>query len=223
MIKVENLNKSFNERNGKTFQALKNINLEVKEGEFILLKGVSGSGKSTLLHILASQLKPTSGRVDVAGENIVSYSDYHASLYRRDIASYITQSFHLFNELTVKQNLLPALVIKKDLNAAAINAAQQEAMKLANIAHKAGQKVSNLSGGEKQRAVIARAIVSDAKIILCDEPTANLDKENSLLFIEILKKLKAKGKTIIIATHDPLFDSLDIIDKHYNIKEGSLE
>jgi putative ABC transport system ATP-binding protein len=222
MIKVENLNKSFNERNGKTFQALKNINLEVKEGEFILLKGVSGSGKSTLLHILASQLKPTSGRVEVAGENIVSYSDYHASLYRRDTASYITQSFHLFNELTVKQNLLPPLVIKR-LNAAAINAAQQEAMQLANIAHKAGQKVSNLSGGEKQRAVIARAIVSDAKIILCDEPTANLDKENSLLFIEILKKLKAKGKTIIIATHDPLFDSLDIIDKHYNIKEGSLE
>lgn len=222
MIKVENLNKSFNERNGKTFQTLKNINLEVKEGEFILLKGVSGSGKSTLLHILASQLKPTSGRVEVTGENIVSYSDYHASLYRRDTASYITQSFHLFNELTVKQNLLPPLVIKR-LNAAAINAAQQEAMQLANIAHKAGQKVSNLSGGEKQRAVIARAIVSDAKIILCDEPTANLDKENSLLFIEILKKLKAKGKTIIIATHDPLFDSLDIIDKHYNIKEGSLE
>jgi putative ABC transport system ATP-binding protein len=222
MIKVHNLNKSFKEKNDETFEALKNINMEVKEGQFVLLKGVSGSGKSTLLHILASQLKPTSGRVEVMGENIVSYSDYHASLYRRDTTSYITQSFHLFNALTVSENLLPALVIK-NLNAVQIKTAQQKAMQLANIAHKAEHKVSNLSGGEKQRAVIARAIVSDAKIIFCDEPTANLDKENSLLFIEILKKLKAKGKTIIIATHDPLFDTLNIIDKSYNIKEGSLE
>jgi len=169
-----------------------------------------------------SQLKPTSGLVEVAGENIVSYSDYHASLYRRNITAYITQSFHLFNELTVSDNLLAPLVIK-NLNEVDINTAQQEAMKLANILHKAEQKVSNLSGGEKQRVVIARAIVSDAQIILCDEPTANLDKENSLLFIEIVKILKAKGKTIIIATHDPLFDTLSIIDKRYMIKEGRIE
>jgi putative ABC transport system ATP-binding protein len=222
MIKIKNMNKSFTQKNGETFYALKDISLTIKKGEFCLLKGVSGSGKSTLLHILASQLKPTSGLVEVAGENIVSYSDYHASLYRRDITAYITQSFHLFNELTVGDNLLAPLVIK-NLNAVDINTAQQEAMKLANILHKAEQKVSNLSGGEKQRVVIARAIVSDAQIILCDEPTANLDKENSLLFIEILKTLKAKGKSIIIATHDPLFDTLNIIDKSYNIKEGRIE
>ncbi|WP_297441614.1 ABC transporter ATP-binding protein [Sulfurimonas sp.] len=222
MIQIQNLNKDFKEKNGEIFHALKNITLSVAQGEFVLLKGVSGSGKSTLLHILASQLKPTSGSVEVAGENIASYSDYHASLYRRDITAYITQSFHLFNALTVEENLLPALVIK-DLNAVQINAAQQKAMELANIAHKAKQKVSNLSGGEKQRAIIARAIVSDAQIILCDEPTANLDKENSLLFIEILTKLKAKGKTIIIATHDPIFDTCKIIDKSLSIKEGTLE
>ena len=222
MIDIKNLCKTFESQNGEQFAALKNITLHVNAGEVLQLQGVSGSGKSTLLHILASLLKPTSGLVAVAGENIASYSDYYASLYRRDKVAYITQSFHLLGELTLKENLLPPLVIK-NLSFKEINAATQKALAIANIAHKADEKATNLSGGEKQRAVIARAIVNDADIILCDEPTANLDKANALKFIQIIRELKKRGKTIIIATHDPLFEELEMIDKRLMLKEGCLE
>ncbi len=222
MIELQDLCKTFESQNGEHFTALHNITLHINAGEMVQFQGVSGSGKSTLLHILASLLKPTSGRVEIAGENIASYSDYYASLYRRDTVAYITQSFHLLGELTLRENLLPPLVIK-ELSFKEINAATRKALEIANIAHKADEKVANLSGGEKQRAVIARAIVNDADIILCDEPTANLDKANALKFLEIIKELKRKGKTIVIATHDPLFDDLDIIDKRFMLKEGHLE
>ncbi len=222
MIQIKNLYKTFQGKNAKEYAALRDISLEIDDAELILLQGVSGSGKSTLLHILASLLKPTKGLVLVDGENIASFSDYHASLYRSKRIAYITQSFHLFEELTVAQNLLAPLVIKK-LSLQEINAAIQKALQVANIAHKSQEKVANLSGGEKQRCVIARAIVNDADIILCDEPTANLDKDNSLIFIQIIEKLKRAGKTIIIATHDPLFEELKSVDKVFQLKEGQLE
>lgn len=222
MIEIKNLCKTFESQNGEPLRALENISFKINKGEMVQLQGVSGSGKSTLLHILASLLKPTSGLVSVSGENIASYSDYYASLYRRDTVAYITQSFHLLGELTLRENLLPPLVIK-NLSLKEINVATQKALEIANIAHKADEKASNLSGGEKQRAVIARAIVNDANIILCDEPTANLDKDNALAFIEIIRALKKRGKTIIIATHDPLFDDLDIIERRFMLKEGHLE
>ncbi len=222
MIEIKNLCKTFKSQNGEPLRALENISFKINKGEMVQLQGVSGSGKSTLLHILASLLKPTSGLVSVSGENIASYSDYYASLYRRDTVAYITQSFHLLGELTLRENLLPPLVIK-NLSLKEINVATQKALEIANIVHKADEKARNLSGGEKQRAVIARAIVNDANIILCDEPTANLDKKNALAFIEIIRALKKRGKTIIIATHDPLFDDLDIIERRFMLKEGHLE
>ena len=95
-------------------------------------------------------------------------------------------------------------------------------MILANIEHKQNDKIYNLSGGEKQRVAIARAIVNDPNIILADEPTANLDKDNSLAFIDILRKFKDLGKTVIIATHDSLFDNLDFVDQYINIQNGKI-
>ena len=222
MIQLKNLYKIFYDNSKKEHIVLKDISLEIEEGELVLLQGVSGSGKSTLLHILAGLLKPTKGLVLVEGENIASYSDYHASLYRSKKVAYIAQSFHLFDELSVEQNLLAPLVIKQ-LSMQEINAAIQKALEIANIAHKADEKVANLSGGEKQRCVIARAVVNDADIILCDEPTANLDRQNSLKFIGIIEKLKESGKTIIIATHDPLFQDLKCVDREFHLKEGQLE
>lgn len=95
-------------------------------------------------------------------------------------------------------------------------------MQLANIEYKKDQKVYNLSGGEKQRVAIARAIVNNPKIILADEPTANLDKDNSLLFIQTIKKFKQMGKTVIVATHDSLFDDLDFVDKYIHMENGKI-
>jgi putative ABC transport system ATP-binding protein len=222
MIKLKNINKIFTDNNQQSFQALKNLSLEIQKNECVLLHGSSGSGKTTLLHIIASLMKPSDGLVEVNNKNIVSFSDYHASIYRHKTIAYITQSFYLFDALSVEQNLLPCLVLET-LTPLEIEQKIAQALSLANIAHKAKQKVSTLSGGEKQRCIIARAIVNNPEIILCDEPTANLDKENSLHFMEVMKKLKKRGKTIVIATHDPIFHNLEWVDKTFYIKDGYLE
>jgi putative ABC transport system ATP-binding protein len=222
MIKLKNVNKIFKDKNQKSFQALKNLSLDIQKNECVLLHGSSGSGKTTLLHIIASLMKPSDGLVEVKNQNIVSFSDYHASIYRHQTIAYITQSFYLFDALSVEQNLLPCLVLDT-LTPFEIEQKIAQALSLANITHKAKQKVSTLSGGEKQRCIIARAIVNNPEIILCDEPTANLDKENSLHFMEVMKKLKKRGKTIVIATHDPIFHNLEWVDKTFYIKDGYLE
>ncbi len=220
MIEIKNLNKSFTS-NSDTFHALKDINLSIKKSSLVIIKGKSGSGKSTLLSIIASIMKPTSGAVLIDEENIVSLSDIHLCEYRKLRVGFITQSFHLFDELTLKENLLPSLIMR-DLTASEIEEAIDIALNIAHIKHKKKQKVHTLSGGEKQRCIIARAVVNNPDIIICDEPTANLDAENSLAFIERLKELKSLGKTIIVATHDPLFDNLDFVDNHLNMRDGTL-
>ncbi len=220
MINIININKTFTTQS-TNFHALKNINLTIKKGEVIYLKGVSGSGKTTLLNIIASTMKPTDGEVQVEGENIVSFSDIYSSEYRKNRVGLITQSFYLFDELSVEENLLVPVVIK-DITKQEIEEQIEKSLKIANIFHKRAQKISTLSGGEKQRTVIARAIINNPDIILCDEPTANLDMENSLIFIEIIKRLKESGKTIIIATHDQLFEKQDFIDRIIFIEDGQI-
>lgn len=221
MIKIKNLNKIFYENTNKEFYALKDINLNIKKSSCVVLKGVSGSGKSTLLSLIATLQKPTSGEIVVEDESIAKLPDFHASNFRARKIGFIFQSFNLFNELSVKDNIsLPLISLgfsQKQIDEKVINT-----LKLANILHKKDELVSNLSGGEKQRCAIARALVNDCEIILCDEPTANLDYENSKNFIEILKELKELKKTIIIATHDPIFDNLDFVDSEILIKNGQI-
>ncbi|MFY4861927.1 ABC transporter ATP-binding protein [Aliarcobacter butzleri] len=221
MIKIKNLNKIFYENTNKEFYALKDINLNIKKSSCVVLKGVSGSGKSTLLSLIATLQKPSSGEIVVENESIAKLPDFHASNFRARKIGFIFQSFNLFNELSVKDNislpLIPLGFSQKQIDEKVINT-----LKLANILHKKDELVSNLSGGEKQRCAIARALVNDCEIILCDEPTANLDYENSKNFIEILKELKELKKTIIIATHDPIFDNLDFVDSEILIKNGQI-
>jgi putative ABC transport system ATP-binding protein len=217
MIKLENVNKSFKES-----KILKDINLEIKEGECVVISGVSGSGKSTLLSIIAAIMKPSSGLVEVEGVNIVSLSDFHLSNYRGEDIGFVTQSFHLFDELNIKENVLIP-ILKQRLAQDVIRKRVDEVLKIASISHKSHAKVSTLSGGEKQRCMIARALINNPKILLCDEPTANLDKENSLKFADIIKRLKTEKKTIIIATHDPLIIEMEWVDRVIKIDEGKIE
>lgn len=221
MIKIENLNKIFNENTKREFHALKNINLEIADSSCIILKGISGSGKSTLLSIIGTLLKPTSGNIQIDNENIAKFPDLHASNFRAKKLGFIFQSYNLFNTLSVKDNVSISL-IPLGFNQKQIDEMSLKALELANINHKKDELVYNLSGGEKQRCAIARAMVNNPDIILCDEPTANLDYDNSIIFIETLKKLKALNKTIIVATHDPIFDNLDFVDKIVNIKNGMI-
>jgi putative ABC transport system ATP-binding protein len=221
MIKITNLNKVFNENTKKEFHALKNINLEIKTSSCVILKGISGSGKSTLLSIIGTLLKPTSGDIKIDEDSIAKLPDLHASNFRAKKLGFIFQSYNLFSELNVKDNISITL-IPLGFTQKQINEMTQEAMNLANIEHKKDELVYNLSGGEKQRCAIARALVNNPDIILCDEPTANLDYDNSINFIETLKELKKLNKTIIVATHDPIFEKLDFVDEIINIKNGMI-
>ena len=221
MIQVNKLNKIFNENTKKQFHALKDINLQIQTSSCVILKGVSGSGKSTLLSILGTLSKPSSGDIIVNGDSIAKLPDLHASSFRASNLGFIFQSYNLFNELDVIQNVSIPLV-PLGFTQKQINEKVSIALNLANIEHKKNETVSNLSGGEKQRVAIARALVNNPDIILCDEPTANLDKDNSLKFIEAIRKLKTLNKTIIIATHDPIFENLDFVDEVINIKDGEI-
>ena len=221
MIQFKNLNLTSNPNVANEFKALKNINLHITEHKLVILKGVSGSGKSTLLSLISALIKPTSGEIKVDGKLIAKLPDVHASRFRSKDIGFIFQSFNLFESLSVKENIaLPLIPLK--LSQKEIDDKVNHAMRLANIKHKKNQSVKDLSGGEKQRCAIARSLVNNPKIILCDEPTANLDRANSLAFIEVIKTLKSLEKTIVIATHDPLFESLDFVDEVINIENGEI-
>ncbi len=221
MITIQNLNKTFYTNKAQAFVALDAINLQIKEGELAILKGVSGSGKSTLLSIIAALQKPTSGEIIVAGERIAKLPDIHASHFRASIIGFVPQAFHLFESLSVEENVSLAL-IPLGFSPKEIREKTEIALQLARISHKKKELIANLSGGEKQRTAITRALVADAKLILCDEPTANLDNENSHAFIMIIEELKRLDKTILIATHDPLFDTLNFSDKIIQMKDGKI-
>ena len=221
MIHLKGINKIHSQCGPAEFQSLFDITFDVREGELVILKGVSGSGKSTLLSIIGALQKPTSGAVEVEGRAIAKLPDLHASSFRARTIGFIFQTFNLFDEFTVAENvalpLVPTGIPQKEIDKNVVRA-----LELTNISHKATQSVRDLSGGEKQRTSIARALVNDAKIILCDEPTANLDRENSLAFMGILKDLKSLGKTILMATHDPLFADLEVVDRVLEIEAGRI-
>ena len=221
MIKIENLNKIFNENKANEFHALKNINLQIKNNTCIILKGVSGSGKSTLLSIIATLMKPSNGVVKIDETTVSKLPDLHASEFRAKHIGFVFQNYNLFSSFSVNENIAMATTTL-NLSSKTIKDNVAKAMKIANISHKENQTVSNLSGGEKQRCAIARAIVNNPEIIICDEPTANLDKQNSLNFLKMIEELKALGKTIIIATHDPIFDTCEFIDVVFHMEDGKI-
>lgn len=208
MIEIRNVVKSY--EGGK--RVLDEFSLTVKEGELVVIKGKSGSGKSTLLWLIAALMMPDSGEIILNNKSISKLPDHFASAFRRENIGIIFQKYNLLEDLTVAQNvalpLLPSALSSKELDAKATLA-----MKAFHIEHKAHELVRKLSGGEQQRCAIARANVNAPSIILADEPTANLDEKLSLAFIEMLREMKQEKKCIIVATHDPLFFSLDFVDR----------
>ena len=221
MIELKNLTKEYVINKNDKVVALSDINLHIKEGELVVLKGVSGSGKSTILSLIAALTKPTSGEVIVDKRHISKLPDNFASVYRRDNIGFIFQKYNLITSLSVKENiLLPLIPLNLDVNE--IEKKINLVMSRFQISHKKESIVKNLSGGEQQRVAIARANVNNPKIIIADEPTANLDEKLSLHFIEILRELKVLGKTVVVATHDPLFFDLDFVDREIEVHNGKL-
>ncbi len=221
MVILEKVSKVYNEGTPQAFEALTEIDLSVAEGETVILSGVSGSGKSTLLSLIAALDKPSSGKIEVGGELISKLPDMHASAYRAKRIGIIFQHFNLLESLNVEENVIVPL-INSGLKTGEIRQKAAKSMEMAAISHKSSQQVKALSGGEKQRCAIARALVHNPELILCDEPTANLDRANSLKFIDILQSLHDLGKTVIVATHDPLFEGLSFVDRVIHMEDGKI-
>ena len=221
MIKLQNVSKIYTINKNNKVTALKDINLQIKQGELIVLKGASGSGKSTILSLLAALSKPTNGEVIVDEKRLSKLPDNFAALYRRENIGFIFQKYNLIASLSVKDNILLPL-IPQNLPQKVLEEKLNLVINRFNISHKKDIIVKNLSGGEQQRVAIARAMVNDPKIIIADEPTANLDEKLSEDFCKVLEQLKALNKTIVVATHDPIFFNLPFVNKIINVNNGSI-
>lgn len=221
MINVRGVSLVYNQGKQNEFCALKNINLDVNNGELVILKGVSGSGKSTLLSLIALLQKPTSGEILIDGTNIAKLPDAFCSEFRHKRLGLVFQNFNLIEGLSVYENLLAPFALT-NFKANVREEMIKKALELANIAHKRDENVSNLSGGERQRCAVARALSMDADIILADEPTANLDRQNARAFLGLLESFKALKKSVIVATHDSIFDELGATDKVVSLQNGEI-
>lgn len=201
MITVNNLKKSYNLGGG--INALNDVSFNISDGELVFVMGKSGSGKSTLLHMLGGLDKPTSGSVKYDGKEITSLSENALSVFRRDNIGYIFQDYNLIPELTAEENIkYPAYLAKKKVNPELWN----YLVDALDINDRLSHLPSQLSGGQQQRVAIARALLFNPRVVLCDEPTGNLDSASSAAVQDVLFRLNNElHKTIVIVTHDNEF------------------
>lgn len=197
LIEIRDLDKTYD---GKTkCHALEGLSLDIEKGDFVSIVGRSGSGKSTLLNCIAGLDIPQKGKVIIDGIDIYSLSEDQRAVFRREYSGMIFQQYHLIPILNARENILVPVAFEKD------NDKEKRADKILEsmgLSGKADNIPGQLSGGEQQRIAVARAMINNPVIILADEPTGNLDHENSRMIMELLKKLNDDGQTIIMVTHD---------------------
>lgn len=217
MIKCSNLVKKF--RSGSEFYAVNDINIEIKKGEFVAVTGKSGSGKSTLMNMIGLIERQTSGEIFIDGEDTRNMTDKQLAAMRNKKIGYIFQAFHLEYLYSVFHNIEMPLLIS-DVPSRLRKNRVKECLLAVGLEGKADELAGNLSGGEKQRVCIARALANDPEIILADEPCGNLDSENTENIMNILKELNKKGKTIVLITHN--MDEARMADRIIFMKDGKL-
>ena len=202
ILRAENLTKSY--KVGKVdVPALRGVSFEVEKGEFVAIMGPSGCGKSTLLHLLGGLLSPTSGSILIDGKDLAKVSDAQRTDIRRRKIGFVFQRFNLFPTLTADGNLKLAEKIHTG-NSGGSAENRRKVLKLLQLEDKMHHKPLELSGGEQQRVALARAVINSPAIILADEPTGNLDTENSAIVLEMFRELNEElNQTIIMITHNP--------------------
>jgi len=215
IISATDLNKDFD-----SLKVVKDVNLDVKKGEFVSIVGKSGSGKTTLLSLLSGLELPSSGRVFLNGRDITDSSENELALFRRDTVGFIFQSFHLIPTLSAWENvalpLFPVKIPKEKRRERALELLRQMEME-----HRAEHRPSTLSGGEKQRVAIARSLINNPKIVFADEPTGNLDSATGESIMEILKVLHAEnGLSLVMVTHD--LDLAESSDRIIRMQDGEV-
>ncbi|MCK4730251.1 MAG: ABC transporter ATP-binding protein [Candidatus Aenigmarchaeota archaeon] len=219
IIELKNVSKIYKMGDSKVY-ALDKANLKIKEGEFVAIFGPSGSGKSTLMHIVGCLDIPTQGSVFLEGKNIADFSESELATIRGKTIGFIFQTFNLFRTLTVLENVMLPMVFQ---NMPMVER-KERAMKLlesVGLSHRLDHKPTELSGGEQQRVAVSRALATDPKIVLGDEPTGNLDSKTGKKIMQGLKEINKEGKTVILVTHDQSLASY--ADKIVHIKDGKIE
>lgn len=218
MIQLDNIKKVFQTEEVETW-ALRNISLQVKEGEFVAIMGPSGCGKSTLLNIIGLLNNPTSGSYLLDGKDVSTLKESDRTLIRRGMIGFVFQSFNLIDELNVVENIeLPLLYM--GVSGKERRKRAEDVMERVAISHRAKHFPSQLSGGQQQRTAIARAILPHPKLILADEPTGNLDSKNGKEVMELLSELHKEDTTIVMVTHS-LHDA-NYADRIINMFDGEI-
>jgi putative ABC transport system ATP-binding protein len=213
------ISKVYNAGKPNEFVAVDNVSLSLDVRETTMLKGPSGSGKTTLLGILGCMTRPTSGRITLMDREITSLPGRFLTDIRRKHFGFVFQQFNLVKGISVLENvMLPAYPTGEKRSQLQMRAA--DLLQMLNLSSKASFKVEWLSGGEAQRVAIARALINDPPIIIADEPTAHLDTKLSKDFIDIMSRLKASGKGIIIASHDPIVYESEVVDRLVEMRDG---
>ncbi|MCL2234530.1 MAG: ABC transporter ATP-binding protein [Firmicutes bacterium] len=215
MININDISKRYGD-----FFALENISLQVDEGEFLAIVGASGSGKSTLLNIIGQIEKPTAGDILVENISTISLSEKERAQLRNSTFGYIFQQFYLEPLYSLFKNIEIPLIIageKKSIRHEKIH----EALKMVGLHEKSKQVSATLSGGEKQRAAIARALVTNPKIVLADEPCGNLDSKNTEIILGHLKEINNSGKTVLMVTHN--MDDISYATRTIKLVDGKVE
>jgi putative ABC transport system ATP-binding protein len=219
LIEAKNIRKEY-EMGEEKVEAIKNMSLKVKEGEFISIIGPSGSGKSTLLHILGCLDLPTNGEYLYKGKEVSTYSDDQLSAFRNREIGFVFQFFYLLPRENILENVkLP--LIYRDTTEKNKNDMAMEALRKVGMVKRKNHLPTELSGGERQRVAIARALVGEPNLILADEPTGNLDTKTGESIISIFEELYKSGKTIIMITHEK--ELAEKAEKIIKIRDGEIE
>jgi lipoprotein-releasing system ATP-binding protein len=221
IFELKNVNKEYKTK-VEIIEVLKNISLELNQGDFISIQGKSGSGKTTLLNIIGLLDIPTSGEIKFDNE-IINYEDEKTkNMIRNKKIGFVFQFHYLLNEFTALENVMIPALIDSKLDKNKLKTKAKELLELVELGHRMNHKPLELSGGEKQRVAIARALINDPNIVLADEPTGNLDLETSETISKLFKKINdEKKQTIVIVTHSS--ELAESTKDKYKIEKGNLK
>lgn len=204
MIELSHISKSFVLQGGESLQVLKDVSFQIRDGEAVGLSGTSGSGKTTLLNITAGLLTPDNGSVTISGTSLYSLHEAKRDRFRAGNIGYIFQNFNLLPSLTAMENVMAAMSFAKTVSRRERTSRCLKLLEQVGLKERQNHRPDELSGGEQQRVCIARALANHPPVLLADEPTANLDRENRRLVTELLLTLCEKeGTALIVSTHDP--------------------
>lgn len=221
MIHVVEVSKVYNRGEPNQVRAVWQVNLHVRRGEMVAIRGPSGSGKTTLLTLIGCISRPTSGEIHVAGKAISRLPEKFMTIHRRNHVGIIFQQFNLIQDLSVERNVAIPLY-PLELSGAAMNDRVDRLLRKVHLDERRSFPVKRLSGGEQQRVAVARALANDPEILLADEPTAHLDTALSEELMTTLQAIKGEGRTVVIASHDPLVYNHPSVDRVIDMKDGSI-